>query len=273
MLNRSRLMETLPTVAHGRRDRLRQILNLVFAIGQVVTTYLTVATGADDQFSNRTTVDPPIIPAEYTFIVIWSVIYVSTIAYAIYQALPQQRENELLRRIGFWTAAAFAGTSLWLVAAGQNQVWLTAAIFFGILAVLLVAFVQLIRAGVPRSSAERYLVMTPISIYAAWATIGTIANTAAALDSSGWTGTLVAPQLWAIIMLAIAGVIASFVATVSRGNIWYVLTIGWALAGIVVANRGSFPIVSVAAGATGLLVLLAWVRARWSLIYHSAPGS
>lgn len=63
-------------------------------------------------------------------------------------------------------------------------------------------------------------------------------------------------------MLVVAGVIASFVATVSRGNIWYVLTIGWALAGIVVANSATFPLVSISTASVGLMVFLAWLRAH-----------
>jgi translocator protein len=261
-LPRAERARTSSSVGNKHRDRLRQVLNLVFAIGQVATTYVTVTTGADEQFSSRGSIDPPIIPAEYTFIGIWTIIYASTIAYAIYQALPGQRENELLRRIGFWTAAAFAGTSLWLIAAGQNQVWLTVAIFFGILAALLVAFVQLIRPDRALSYAERYLVVAPISIYSAWATIGTIANTAAALNESGVTNVVVAPQSWAIIMLVIAGTIAAFVATVSRGNLWYVLTILWALLGIVVANLELFPSVAIAAGAVGRALVAAETPAR-----------
>jgi translocator protein len=244
------------------RDRLRQVLNVVLAIGQVATTILTFATGTEAEITTRSTTEPPILPAPYTFFVIWSVIYASTIAYSVYQALPAQRTNELFRRIGWWTAAAFAGTSLWLLAAAQGQAWLAAAIFFGILGALVIAFVRLIRVGAPRSNAERYLVVLPIAIYTAWSTIGTIANVASVLNKSGYTELLLGPQAWAIVMLLAAGAIGSLVTRVSRGNLPYALTIVWALVGVVVANVSDDLSVALVAGVVIAIVATVLIRTR-----------
>lgn len=252
-----------PVTTRGtNRDRLRQVVNVVLAIGQVVTTILTFTTGTDAEITSRSTTEPPIIPASYTFFVIWTVIYASTIAYSVYQAFPSQRTNELFRRIGWWTAAAFAGTSLWLWAAALGWVWLAAAIFFGILGALVIAFVRLIHVHAPRSNAERYLVVLPIGIYTAWSTIGTIANVASALNASGYTELGLGPQAWAIVMLLTAGAVASLVTAVSRGTVAYALTIIWALVGVVVANVGDHPPVAVAAGVVIAIVAAVVIRTR-----------
>lgn len=256
------MLSAIASRADTGRDRLRQILNVVFAVGQVVTTYLTITTGSDS-FTERTTSDPPFVPAPYTFFVIWTVIYASTIAYAIYQALPSQRDNPLFRRIGFATAAAFAGTSLWLIAAANGWEWLTVIVFFGILIALMYALIEFIRVGAPRTTAERYLVVLPISIFAAWATVGTIANTTTALYSSGIRNPFVSDPTWAVIMLLVAGAIGSFVTIVSRGNIGYALTLVWALIGVIVANIAiqSNPLVATTAGFVAVLILAVWT---WS---------
>jgi hypothetical protein len=73
--------------------------------------------------------------------------------------------------------------------------------------------------------AECWLVAAPIGVYAAWCTVGTIANTSTSLFGLGYTDPFFAEQTWAIIMLLGGGAIASFMTTVSRGNWGYALTI------------------------------------------------
>ena len=51
-------------------------------------------------------------PALYAF-TIWGLIFALSLAYAAYQALPSNRHNPLLRRVGPFTAAAFFCTGLW----------------------------------------------------------------------------------------------------------------------------------------------------------------
>ncbi len=251
------------TFASPGGDRLRQALNLAFALGQVLTTALVVATGADNITGDDPGAITPIVPAGYAF-GIWGVIYGGSLAYAVYQALPSRREDELLRRIGPFTAAAFPGTSLWLIAAQRGWIWPTVAVFFGILAALLGAFVGLIRLGAPRTTAERFCVVLPVSVYTGWATVATIANVSTALKASGFGGFGLAAGAWAVAMLIVAAGIALFVTLVSRGNVWYALTIVWALVGIAVANltREPSPAVAVVAGGAAVLIALAALRAR-----------
>src|SRR3712207_1379871 len=109
------------------RDRLRQGLNLLLALGQTATTWYVVATGADPITSSDPRVTTVMVPAGYAFS-IWGPIYASTAAYGIYQARPSLREDPLLRRVGWLTAPAFLGTSLWLLAAQRQWIWATVGI-------------------------------------------------------------------------------------------------------------------------------------------------
>jgi hypothetical protein len=115
------------------RDGLRQLLNLVLSIAQFgAATLIFSSSFGDELFYNQAARNPPIVPADYTF-AIWAVIFPASIAYGSYQALPAQRSNDLLRRIGFRTAFAFGCITLWSVATLLDPIRLTVPLFFGAL--------------------------------------------------------------------------------------------------------------------------------------------
>jgi len=236
---------------------LRQGLNVIFVLAQVVVTLSGYITGTNSNFDSREATTP-VVPASYAFI-IWGVIYAGAIVYAIYQALPRQRENALLRRIGFYTAFAYLATTLWLIAAQNGMLWLTVVFIFLILASLLGAFIQFILYYQFISAAERFLVVLPISVYTGWATVASIANTSTVLQASGFSNVIFPNDAWAIIMLIIGGLIAAFTTFRSRGNIGYALTVIWALIGVAVANGTTGAGAAVATVATGSAVLVALV--------------
>jgi translocator protein len=250
--------------AHAKWDRLRQTLNVLFTSGQILATTYGYVTGLNKNFTEtdpkRT---PPIVPAPYAF-AIWGPIYAASIGYAVYQGMPEQRENPLLRQIGFYTAAAFLGTTLWLIAAQLLRIWLTLLLIFAILLALLGAFIQLIRAGAPRSTAEQYLVVMPISLFTGWITVAAIANSATTLYTSGVRDWLFTDETWATLMVKTGGLIGAGATLASRGNIWYAGTLIWGLIGIAVANmtRQFNPGVAFAASLMALVVGLVLFKAR-----------
>ena len=245
-------------------DRLRQVLNLVLGIGMPVVTALAFGTGTTFSEATRSDVgDPRIVPAGYAF-VIWTLIYGGCVGYAVYQAGAARRDDPLLRRIGWFTAAAFLGTCAWLVFARFNLTWLTVVCIVWMLASLAGAFRAVLHAGRPLTAAEHWLVLMPVSVFLGWVTVATFANTAAALKRSGWLDVGMTEQGWTVLMLLAAGAIASAVVVVSRGNAWFTATIAWALVAIVAANLHGQPdrIVATvaAAAATGVAVVFAYVR-------------
>ena len=238
-------------------DVVRQTLNVVFAVGQVLTTLLTALNGTSGAYADNTpTNTTPIVPAGYVFSV-WGLIYAGGLAYAIYQALPAQREQPLLRKIGWYTAVGYLGTSLWLITATHNWYWVTVGMFAIILVGILGALIGIIQYHLPFTRAERYLVVLPISVYAGWGSIAFVANISTALQASGVMHPLLPNAAWAIIMLVVTGMIATFVTIISRGNVSYALTVTWALIGIVVANvtRNVLPSVAITAGIVALLIV------------------
>ena len=95
---------------------LRQGTNLVFSVAQFLVTFLPTL-GIGIGIGDRAMVREPPVEASYWAFFIWFLIYSACIVYGIYQALPTKRENEVLRRIGFPTASAFLGVTVYALVA------------------------------------------------------------------------------------------------------------------------------------------------------------
>lgn len=261
-----RQMEEI-TASESSDNRVQRlaILNLVFAVAQAFAPFLSAITGTGTPIGEQPEFDTPVTPDDYAFI-IWSFILPAIIAYGVYQMLPAQRENNLLRRLRPYTLFAFVACTLWSIAAQYLWLWLTVVLMFGILGGLIGALVQLIKSDDKFSIAERGFVVVPISVYAGWITVAAIANTASWLKAAGFSNFILADETWAIIMLVAAGAIAAFVTINSRGNIAYALTIVWALTGVAAANLTEKPNgFSIAAVAAAMIALVS-VMSRISLI-------
>lgn len=240
-----------------QRDRLRQALNAILSIAQVVAIVWTFVVNTSFSFDVRPQDNPPVIPAAYTF-TIWFVIYAGSVAYAVYQALPSQCEKVLLRRVGWWSAAAFLSATLWAVATGLGRYLVTNVLIFALFASLLGALIVLIEHRAPLTVAERLLVNLPLSVYLGYVTVATIANTAATLKQYGIVTPLgLSETTWAVLMLVVAGLLGAFTTQRSRGNVGYALAVIWALIGIVVANVTNQPNTVVAFTASGLAAFVA----------------
>jgi hypothetical protein len=194
------------------------------------------------QISDR--FDVYFVPAGYVFS-IWGVIYLGLAAYVIYQALPAQRENPRLNNVGYLFVVSGIANVIWLFLWHYEQFVLS---FFAMTALLLSLIVIYTRLGIGKtrvSLAERWFVRVPFSVYLGWITVATIANVTSVLDFVNWSGWGVSPEVWTVIMLAAAGLIAAVV-SLTRGDAAYLLVLVWALIGIAVKHALT-PVVSVTA--------------------------
>jgi hypothetical protein len=71
----------------------------------------------------------------------------------------------------------------------------------------------------------------PFSIYFGWISVATIANITALLVYWKWNGFGLSPQLWTVVVMAVAIVLAIVMLT-RRRDVFYALVIDWALLGI-----------------------------------------
>lgn len=172
------------------------------------------------------------VPAGYVFS-IWGVIYLGLIAFAIFQALPAQRENPRLRSTGWWIALGGLANSAWILLWHYLQFPLTVVAMLVLLVTLIITYVRLGIGRTKVSAAETWAVRVPFSIYLGWITVATIANITDLLDYWNWNGFGLAPEVWMGIMLAAVVVIAALMAF-TRRDVAYTLVLLWALIGIAV---------------------------------------
>ncbi len=170
------------------------------------------------------------VPAGYVFS-IWGVIYIGLIAYAIFQALPAQRDNPRLRATGWWIVLGGLANSVWIFLWHYLQFPLTLIAMLVLLATLIITYLRLGTGRTKVSTAETWAVRVPFSIYLGWITVATAANVTSLLDYLRWNGFGIAPEIWMGIVLFAVLVIATLMAF-TRRDVAYALVLLWALAGI-----------------------------------------
>jgi hypothetical protein len=200
-----------------------------------------------------------VTPAGYAFS-IWSLIYLGAVAYAVVQTLPSRRADPLFRAIGWWTASAFLAVSVWLVLARVGLVWWTVACIVWMLVSLAPVLWRVSRAEV--SSADWWLVVMPLSVFAGWVTVATFANVAAGLKVSGWADVGLSEPAWAVAMIVAVGVLGAAVTVRTGGNVAFAATVVWALVAVAVRNRVPHPVVAAAAAVMIALVVAALLYTR-----------
>lgn len=238
-----------------KKDIVRQAVNLLATVVTITINGLANALPLNGQttgeISDRFRVY--FVPAGYVFS-IWGLIYLALGAFAVYQALPAQRENPHLRRIGYLFALSCVANSAWIFLWHYEFFELTLVAMFGLLLSLIAIYLRLDIGRAQVSTTEKWLVHIPFSIYLGWITVATIANVTAVLYYLNWDGLGIRPEVWAVIMLVVGAGIASAV-SISRGDVAYVLVIVWAFAGIAV-KQANTPIVAITAGLMALIVAL-----------------
>jgi len=238
------------------RDVVRQITNIVAVIATIIVNVLSNVLPFNDlttgEISDRFQV--VFVPAGYVFS-IWGVIYLGMIAFAVYQALPAQRENPRLRRVGYLFALSGLANMAWLFLWHYEQFTWTLVAMFTLLALLILIYLRLEIGQNRVPAAETLMIRVPISIYLGWITVATIANVTQVLYYWGWSGWGISGEVWAVILLAVATALSAAM-IFTRGDIAYLLVIIWSVIGVAVKQADS-PLVATAAWiAAGAIVLL-----------------
>lgn len=243
-------------------DRTRNIVVAVTALAQVV-----VGLGAqfvvDADSSSAAISDDnrsPLTPAGYAFS-IWALIYAASLALAVYQALPDQREREVHRRTGWWLAAAFTASTVWVPIFSTRTLWLAQIVILVLLGCLVVAARRFSQLGPAPDRTERLALRLPVTLYLGWVALATVAGFGATFRSlgmparAGWVSLVAALLLLAATAFCIV-VVGRFLAVAG-----FALTACWALVALVVGTDSA--VVRVAAVVAALLILAVLVlRAR-----------
>jgi benzodiazapine receptor len=203
-------------------------------------------------------------PAGYVFS-IWGLIYIGLIAFGIYQALPGQRENPRLLRLGPWFAISNLLNTAWIFLWQYGYFTLTLFVMLGLLASLLVIFRRLALSAKSENAREAWLVNIPFSIYLGWISVATIANFSISLYDLGFRGGPLTQQVWTIAVILVATILGLIMIWQQR-QIAYPLVLVWAFIGIVVKQSAIQPVVIAAAVAALLIAVMVILKTVSSMI-------
>ena len=232
--------------------KLRTILNLLTLVLTLVVNSLANILPLNGMNTGQISDSLPSLftPAGYVFS-IWSIIYIGLIAFGIYQALPSQRNNPRIERMGWWFVIANLFNSAWIFAWHYLQFGLSVVLMLGLLVSLLVIYERIGRRAASR--VETWTVNVPFSIYLGWITVATVANIASLLISLGWNGFGI-PAVLTVVMIGVATLLGMLMILLKR-EIAYPLVLIWAFAGIA-AVRADLPLVEIGAIVAAALLLL-----------------
>jgi hypothetical protein len=242
-------------------DIARQFAVVFAAIFQVYASYVGGASVGTIAQENRSL----ILPAGYAFS-IWGAIFLLCGLYAIYQALPAQRENPTFRAIGWWTAGAFAANGAWIYAYTSRQFILAQAIIFAGFVFAGGAYLRFTRPNGSASVAtiQRWVVGPALGLLFGWLTAANIVGLAGTLVAQGFAATGQGAEIGGGALLLLGGAVGFFVILVSKRGpeaawIAYGAAVLWALAAIIVEQRSASTVTTGVAAVCAVLVLAAMI--------------
>lgn len=247
------------SIVRDGRDTIRQVIVALSAVVAIIGAFIgTGAAGgtpiqdaAGGALSARATLVAPAGPA----FSIWTVIYLGLLAYAVWQFFPRVASSARHRRLGYPIALSLGLNAAWLLSIQFDALWLSVPIIVALLIVLILAF-RMCLALRPEGMVDTIITDGTIGLYLGWVSLATIANVAAVLNASGFDGFGIPEDLWAVVMIAVAGAIGVWVAIRSRGRIAPALSLSWGLAWLAVARLTGAP-ESVAAGVAAIIAVVA----------------
>ena len=196
-------------------------------------------------------------PAGYAFS-IWGIVFLGMLIFAgyqIYLTYSKSQTIEFISQTGGWFALANIGNALWIVAWLYNYTMLSV----GIMLVMLFAFIKIIlNTKMERWYAPMKTIVFawwPISIYAGWISVATIANISAYLAKIGWNGGFLSEMQWAIIMIVIATLL-NLIMIYKRNMREFALVGVWALVAIYVRHNNDMQLIAIPAMIGALLIFI-----------------
>ena len=221
------------------RDTLRQAVVLVSAIIAVVGAFIGSGAAGGTPIQNAAggalAADAtPIAPGGPAF-AIWTPIYVGLLAYAVWQSLPKQRTDERQRRLGYPVAASLILNATWILSIQFGFLAASVPIIAALLAVLIWAF-RITLDTRSKNVVETIVADGTVGLYLGWVCVATAANITALLVAAGFRGFGLGADAWAVLIVAVAGLVGVLVAIRGKGRLAPAVSLSWGLAWVAVAR-------------------------------------
>jgi hypothetical protein len=219
-------------MSKGVKDAVRQAANVLGAIFQIVAPTLAGPAIGRVSSENPTLV----VPGDYAF-VIWSPIFALALVYAVYQALPANRENPFLRRIGWFSALAYFSNGVWELLFPAREFALSQVVFVGIFAGAVIAFLLAQRGADPERRVDLWLIAPAFGLLAGWVTAAFFVGFATVLVATGVLNGGIGEAVLGALLLIAGGAVACAVILAGRdgpahGYLAYGAAVLWALVGV-----------------------------------------
>jgi hypothetical protein len=202
----------------------------------------------------------PLTPAGYAFS-IWGLIFMSLLAYAVWQLLPAQRRNPLPDAVARPLVWANLLTGLWLVVFAYELLVPSMLTMLGILACLAVVYGRA-RQFVRRTESPWYSSI-PFGLYLGWISVATVVNVTLVLGTTWQPDEEVSLQL----AIVLVGITAGLALNVTRrfAELAYPTTVAWGLLGIYVARRSDpdTEVLAIMALAAAIMVAVIGLGLSW----------
>lgn len=222
--------------------KFKGILNVLFLLAvfgvNIVANLLPFNNTTTEEVSDRF---PSLMtPSGYTFM-IWGLIYALLLVFSIYQLREAFRrskiEGTVVEQVGPFFAISCLLNMAWVWFWHQEEL-LISMILIGLLLITLIIIYIRLGVGVYHpTKTVLFRVDLPFSVYLGWVSLATIANVSSYLNSGVWDGFGLPPEWWAALMVGIAGII-SLIVIGKRNDVFFGMTICWAIVGIYINTSG-----------------------------------
>ncbi len=173
-----------------------------------------------------------IVAAGYAF-AIWGLIFLLDVLFGVWQMLPANADDPVLRRIRPAAAAGFALSAAWMIVFPMQLFWVALAVIWLDLACLLYCAEVLSRTRHASPGGARWPALLPLSLQAGWLSLAAFLNLAQVI---------VAYRLlplenmlpWSLVLLVAAGVLLLVYNHRMSGNLAFALAAVWGLAAVYV---------------------------------------
>ncbi len=198
------------------------------------------------------------VPAGFTFS-IWSIIYIMLIGFVVCSVAALGSKMDVHSKEVIQKASPFFQlTSLlngsWIVL--WHNLYLGAS--FAVMIIFLVLLVKLyIRISASKkmlSPFMRFWIYHTFLVYLGWISVATIANATALCVGIGWQGSPLEPQIWSILLIAIALLLGIFFVGKKKEPA-YGFVLSWAFFGIYAGQMDQSRAVGIAAGLSVSILL------------------
>ena len=238
------------------------ILNLLLFVATIVVNGLANALPINNKTTGQLSDAYPnlFVPVGWTFS-IWAVIYLLLAIFVVYQLICAARKNTLgesiIKKISWLFAASSLANMAWIFVWHYERIVLSFVVMLILLGSLVAIYLRLDIGRSNATRAERYLVHLPFSVYLAWISVATIANTTVLLVSLRWNRFGLSEVFWMVLIVLVVIALA-LTAIFKRRDIFYGIVVDWALFGILYKRLtvDSEPFWSVVAVVGGGLVLI-----------------